>query len=162
MLGAYLSAVQELGDVLQPTTIDNLPDLWPKTENYGKGPLSSTRVHKHRFVFDENGQTGTAYVQFKNLRQKKNGEIYEKVGNARTGSGVVYAYYNMPYADYVSFTNDSSKGHVIRQWTEKGVPYENLGKNDTIFTAVSPARFDVRKERYKPNAAFTPYEITED
>lgn len=158
MLGSYMRAVAELGDVLQPTTIDNLPDLWPDKSNYGRGPFLSTRVHKHRFVFDDDGQTGTAYVQFKNLRENKDGGVYE-----RNTSGAVYAYYNLPYSDYVSFTNDSSKGRVINQWTRRGRDtYESLGKNNSIFTATSPARFDVRKERYNPNAAYTPYQPTED
>jgi hypothetical protein len=157
MMGSYLGAVTELGDVVQPTTIDNLPDLWPDKSNYYKGPFVSTRVHKHRFVFDEDGQTGTAYVQFKNLREK-NGSVYE-----RGTSGAVYAYYNMPYSDYKTFTISSSKGQEIDKWTRRGRgTYESLGKNNTVFDAVSPARFDPRKERFNPAAPFTPYTPTED
>lgn len=162
MLGSYMRAVSELGDVLQPTTIDNLPDLWPDTSNYGHGPFLSTRVHKHRFVLDdfstEGVPTGTAYVQFKNLRKRKDGTEYE-----RDTSGAVYAYYKLSYNDYVSFTNDSSKGRVINQWTKRGRDtYESLGKNNSIFTTPSTARFNPRSERYNPNAPYTPYQPTEE
>ena len=157
-MGAYLKAVQELGNVVQPTTIDNLPDLWPSDKNYGKGPFISTRVHKHRFVFNEDGQTGTAYVQFKNLRQRKDETIYE-----RSTSGAVYAYYDMPYSDYKTFTVSSSKGREIKKWTLRGKnTYESLGKNNSIFEATSPARFDPRKERFNPAAPYTAYTPTED
>lgn len=163
MAQSYLDKVQELGDVIQTQTTENIPDLWPDTSNYGQGPFLSTRVHRHRFVFDDGGPTGTAYVQFKNLRRGKNGEIYEKTGNARTGSGVVYAYYNLTYNEYLSFTSSSSKGGMINQWTRRGSDkYENLGKNDSVFSVVSPARYDVRKERYNPAAPYTSYQPTED
>lgn len=128
-------AQRQMGETLQAQDVSSLPDLWPDTSNYYQGPTKSTRVSRHKFEFVNTSSfptlipstKGTAYVKFTNLRQRKDGTVYEK-----EGSGVIYAYYNVPYADYKTFTMSKSKGRMINTWTRQ-YQYQKLGQDDSIF-----------------------------
>lgn len=111
-----------------------LVDLWPDKSNYYQGPSRSTRVVRHRFVLNQASgviptNLGTIFVQFTNLRQRKSdGTVYEgKFHNA------VYAYFDVPYSVYQSFTQTHSKGQFINH-TLNNYTYADLKKDDSVFT----------------------------
>ena len=84
--------------------------LFRSTENYYQGPNQSTRVSKH--MFSLNPQTnpyvppthGTMFVKFTNMR--RNGTIRREN---------VYAYYDVPFNVYKSFSISTSKGQEINK-----------------------------------------------
>lgn len=126
---------QAFAEQIGAQSVEQLVDLWPDKSNYYKGPKKSTRVWKHRFVMEpSNTQTafptglGTVFVQFTNLRQHKDGSIYEGKYH-----GAVEAYYHVPYSVYQSFTETQSKGQFINH-TLNGYNHVNLGTDDSVFS----------------------------
>jgi len=104
-----------------------LPDLWPDKSNYYQGPTRSTRVSRHRFVLNKtNGaiptNLGTVFVKFTNMRP-----------NGRIRREDVYAYFDVPFSIYKSFTSTNSKGQFINH-TLNNYQYANLNKDESVFT----------------------------
>ncbi len=129
----YDVIAQQLRQGAAPQEVSSLPDLWPDTSNYGQGPSQSTRVSRHSFVLEQGRgeetalQLGTVYVKFTNLRQRADGSVYEK-----KGSGVVYAYRDVPYHEYMNFARSNSKGREINKWT-RSKDYDRIGWDDSVF-----------------------------
>jgi len=101
----------------------SLPDLWPDKSNYYQGPSRSTRVSKHRFApYDTDSlipsTEGTMFVEFTNMRQRADGSTYIRRTN-------IYAYFNVPYSVYKSFTTTGSKGQFINK-IDKTYSYAKL------------------------------------
>ena len=111
---------------MEEQDVQTLPDLWPDRSNYYKGPSKSTRVSKH--MFSLNAPTnpnvpptqGTMFVKFTNMRP--NGQVRREN---------IYAYYNVPFDVYKSFTMSSSKGRFINR-LDKVYTYARLD-DESVF-----------------------------
>ena len=111
--------------------VETLPDLWPlkgveEGGNYYQGPSKSTRVSKHMFSLNPPSNPnlppthGTMFVKFTNMRP--NGTIRREN---------VYAYYDVPFSVYKSFSISTSKGQYINR-IDKVYTYARLD-DDSVF-----------------------------
>lgn len=121
---------QQLLQDMDSQGVQSLPDLWPDKSNYYQGPSRSTRVSKHRFVpYDTDSlipsTDGTMFVEFTNMRKRADGSTYIRRTN-------VYAYFNVPYSVYKSFTTTGSKGQFINK-IDKIYSYAQLD-DPSVFT----------------------------